>query len=103
MTYFLGRQNIGKGITELLKTVKNTTSSSDSMMLYLSAQESARKTEMDERRRERELEMEECRKDREVFYILIASYNNNSDYRVGVSFDGSCSNEIGSSNGSCSH
>ena len=55
MTYFLGRQNIGKGITELLKTVKNTTSSSDSMMLYLSAQESARKTEMDERRREREL------------------------------------------------
>jgi hypothetical protein len=38
-------------------------------MLYLSAQESARKTEMDERRRERELEMEmeERRKDREVF------------------------------------
>ena len=86
-----------------METVISTTSSDSSMMLYLAAQESARKAEMGERRKERELEMEECRKDREVFYILIASYNKNSDYRVGVSFDGSCSNEIGSSNGSCSH
>ena len=105
MIYIICRQIIGKGITELLETVKNTTSSSDSsMMLYLSAEESARKAEMDERRRERELEMEERRKDREVFfYFFISSYNNISDYGVGVSFDGSCSNGIGSSKGSCSH
>ena len=41
------------------------------MMLYLAAQESTRKAELDERRRERELEMEERRKDREVFFLLI--------------------------------
>jgi hypothetical protein len=41
------------------------------MMLYLAAQESTRKAEWDERRRERELEMEERRKDREVFFLLI--------------------------------
>jgi len=105
MTYFIGRQNIENGMTKLLETVKNTKSSSDSsMMLSLSAQELARKAEMDERRRERELEMEEHRKDREVFfYFFISSYNNISDYGVGVSFDGSCSNGIGSSKGSCSH
>ena len=62
-----GRQNIGKGITDLLETVKNTSTSSDSsMMMYLSAQDSSRRLEMEDRRREREIEIEERRKDREA-------------------------------------
>jgi hypothetical protein len=62
-----GRQNIGKGITDLLETVKNTSTSSDSsMMMYLSAQDSSRRLEIEDRRREREIEIEERRKDREA-------------------------------------
>jgi hypothetical protein len=64
---FLGRQNIGKGISDLLETVKTTSTSSDStMMMYLAAQETLRRTEMEERRKEREMEFEERRKEREV-------------------------------------
>ena len=40
-------------------------------MLYLAAQESARKAEKEERRKEMELEMEQRRKDREAFTLSI--------------------------------
>ena len=45
-----GRQIIGKGITDLFEAVKNKSTSSDSsMMIYLSAEDSTRRFEMEDR------------------------------------------------------
>jgi hypothetical protein len=64
---FIGRQNIGKGLTDLIETVKETSSSSSdnsSLMMFFAAQETARRSEIEERRKEREAELEERRKER---------------------------------------
>jgi len=64
------------GITELLETVKSSTAPSDSsMMLYLAAQESARKAEMGERRKERELERSVVKIERYFINLNIYFYH----------------------------
>ena len=70
----MGRQNIGKDISDLLETVKATSTSSDStMMMCLASQEATRRLEMEERRMEREMELEECHKDRQLELARIES------------------------------